>query len=229
MTEALLLEWEGVLVETRELRHTALRSAFEAERLTIPAILIEDTDDAADVELSVSRALAEAGHPDDHALREIVSHRARRAFAQRMSQGVLLVPGAQEFVESCRHRARIVIVTDAGRTETEQLVRQAGWDTTVSAVVASDDLPAASGWPERIARALEQLMRRGVSQPQDVLLLGHLVAAFRAARAAGIRSVAVGAPAHVAVDADGAVASLGGQTFDTLASVARSYLARDTR
>jgi hypothetical protein len=49
-----------------------------------------------------------------------------------------------------------------------------------------------------------------------VLALATTRPAFLEARDAGIRSLAVGAPAHVAVVADGALASLAGATLDTL-------------
>jgi beta-phosphoglucomutase-like phosphatase (HAD superfamily) len=49
-----------------------------------------------------------------------------------------------------------------------------------------------------------------------VLALATTRPAILAARDAGIRTIAVGAPAHVAVEADGALASLAGATLDTL-------------
>jgi hypothetical protein len=44
-------------------------------------------------------------------------------------------------------------------------------------------------------------------------------AAVRAARDAGVRTLAVGAPAHVAMDADAAVPGLSGVTLDTVATL----------
>ena len=231
MGDALLLEWDGILVDTRALRAQALARALEEERLPPGfATSAEDgPDDEADVEQVIGDALARGGHADDQTLREIVALRARRAFAERLAQGVSLVPGGAEFLASCESRARIVIVTRAARTETEQLMRQAGWEAMTSSIVASDDVAADGAPGTQIARALDQLSRRGISRVSDVILVGRAISAFRAARSLGVRTVVVGAPAHVAVEADGAVSSLVGQTFDSVARLARSTVIPNAR
>ena len=231
MADALLLEWEDVLVHTRAWRAHALARALEEERLPpfVAGAVTEGVTDDLDVERRVGEALARTGRQDDHTLHAIVLLRARRAFAERLAQGVSLVPGGADFIASCESRVRVVIVTGAARTETEQLVRQAHWDAAVTSIVAADDVNSGGGWNDQVARALEQLARRGIARAADVVMLGSSVAAFRAARSLGVRTVAAGAPAHVSVEADGAVSSLVGQAFDDIAALARSIAAPGTR
>jgi beta-phosphoglucomutase-like phosphatase (HAD superfamily) len=55
---------------------------------------------------------------------------------------------------------------------------------------------------------------------EHVVALAATRAAIHAARVAGVRTIAVGAPAHVALDADGALTSLDGVTVDELTALA---------
>jgi hypothetical protein len=66
--------------------------------------------------------------------------------------------------------------------------------------------------------ALGHLERRRASplSRERVIALAITRPAIVAAREAGIRTIAVGAPAHVAVEADGAVGSLAGASLDLL-------------
>ena len=58
--------------------------------------------------------------------------------------------------------------------------------------------------------------RGGTLARERVLMLATNRPAIVAAREGGVRTVAVGAPAHVALEADGAIASLTGVTLDAL-------------
>ena len=49
-----------------------------------------------------------------------------------------------------------------------------------------------------------------------VVVLAATMPAIRAAREAGLRTVAVNAPAHVALEADAAIGSLDGLTLDAV-------------
>jgi beta-phosphoglucomutase-like phosphatase (HAD superfamily) len=68
-----------------------------------------------------------------------------------------------------------------------------------------------------IERAIEQLARLRPLQRERIVAIAPTSAALRAARTAGVRPIAVGAPAHVAVDADGAVAGVDGLMLGDLA------------
>jgi hypothetical protein len=70
--------------------------------------------------------------------------------------------------------------------------------------------------------------RGGTLARERVLALATNTPAILAAREGGVRTIAVGVPAHVAVEADGAIASLAGTTLDaldTLVGIATDRLA----
>jgi beta-phosphoglucomutase-like phosphatase (HAD superfamily) len=167
------------------------------------------------------RALADEGVEfealeTDPALADLVALRATRAFAERIGKGLVLLPGAREFVERLQLGSRVAVVTSATRAETEFVLRLAGLDAAVSTIVSSDDMLEASAAYER---AIAQLVRVRPIRRDHVVALASTSAALHAARATGVHTIAVGAPAHVALDADGAVATIDGVSVAELARI----------
>ena len=107
---------------------------------------------------------------------------------------------------------RLAIATRAGRAETDLLLRLSGLDAAFSTVVTADDDAGVALYQ----RALEHLGRVRAVAPHGAAALADAPEAFRAARAAGVRTLAVGAPAHDAMEADATVASLDGLSMKEL-------------
>ena len=192
MVDAVLLEWEGVLADTSVARREALLRALADQGVEYEAL--------------------EA----DPALADLVALRATRAFAERIGKGLVLLPGARAFVERLQLGSRVAIVTSATRAETEFILRLAGLDAAVSTIVSSDDMLEGSAAYER---AIGQLARVRAIKRERVVALATGSPALRAARATGVRTISVGAPAHVALDADGALAAIDGVTIADLARI----------
>ena len=197
MPDALLMDWEGCIVDTTTMRQAAAQRALQEEGLT--------PDDAAAI---------------DDVLAGIVAARASRAFAERLGKGFLLRDGARELLESAQAVSRVAIVTRATRSETEFVLRLAGLDSVVSSIVSADDEPDA--WPSAapFSGAIARLSTRREARADRCVAIATAMDALRSARAAGLRTVALGAPAHVALEADGAIDSLAGLTLPALARIA---------
>src|SRR5205085_3549771 len=97
-------------------------------------------------------------------------------------------------------------------------LKLAGLRDSFSAIISADDVPGDAPSRAQFDAAMTHLERRRASPlaRERVLVLATTRPGILAARAAGIRTIAVGVPAHVAVEADGAIASLGGATLDSL-------------
>ena len=199
MLDAVLLDWEGVLADTTDARQEALVQALAAEGIRHD----ETAGDAA------ADALALLRHADP-SLAGLVASRATRAFAERFGRGFVMRPGAREFVERAQLAAPLAIVTCATRAETEFMLTLAGLDVAVTTIISADDGLDAPPSAAPFAQAIAQLSRRRPLQRARVVAIACTSVALRAARAAGLRTVAIGAPAHIAVDADGAVDSIDG-------------------
>jgi beta-phosphoglucomutase len=218
MVDAVLFEWEGVLADTGAARREALLRALADEGVLLTAAAYDACCGGLDVHSAAVAALAHVGK-HDATLAEIVALRARRAFVDRLAGGFTLQPGAAEFITGAEHRARIAIVTTAARAETEVALRLSGLESAIACVITADDVLVAPPAPEMYERALAHLTRRRAVAPERVVALVQASAAVRAARHAGVRTLSVGGPAHVAMDADAAVAGLSGLTLDGVATL----------
>lgn len=219
MPDALLLEWEGVLADTGPARRAALLSALAQEHVTLP----DDVYDPAWSRLG-SRDAAEAAlaalHISDATLVELIALRASRAFAVTLGTGISLQPGARAFVERMQGQTMVGIVTRADRTETAALLHLAAFDVPLSYVVCADDVPPSAGHSSTLEHILAQMARRRALQRERVVLLSDSECALSGARASGIRAVAVGVPAHVALLADGSVDGVDGLSLAQIAGAA---------
>jgi len=216
MADAVLLDWEGLLADTGTSRREALALALAAEGVALDDATYEDRCVGRSLRSIVESVLG--WRAQDDTLVELVTHRAQRELVARLAQGFVVAPEVVRFVEHAQLRGPVVIVTAAGRDETDAALRLTGLRDSFSVIVTADDVPGDSPSREQFDAAIEHLSRRrGAALVRErVLALATTRPAILAARLAGIQTLAVGAPAHVAVEADGAIASLAGTTLDAL-------------
>ena len=219
MLDAVLLDWENVLVDTADARRHALRRALSEE-----GVRYAEPADVAAYEwqgfAAESAGVLQRAGVMDATLAELVVARATSAFAERLGKGFVLLPGARELAERIQASSRLAIVTTATRSETEFMLRLAGLEAAASTIVSADDATDAPPSPDAHRRALLQLARRRPLHPERVVALVGTRAFLHSARDAGVRTVSVGMPAHVAVGADGALGNLSGVTIADIARAA---------
>jgi beta-phosphoglucomutase-like phosphatase (HAD superfamily) len=214
MADGVLLDWEGVLADTADSRREALCAALSEEGITFDEAAFEHVGAGRSVRSATVRLLGSSAA--DVTLVELVALRAEREFAARLAQGFAIDPAAARFVELAQLRAPLVIVTSAGRVESDAALRLAGLHDSCAAIVTADDVGGDAPAPASYELALAHLGRRRVVKAHRVAVLATDLPAIRAAREAGLRTVAVKAPAHVALEADAAVDSLSGLTLDVV-------------
>jgi HAD superfamily hydrolase (TIGR01509 family) len=198
MVDAALMELEGVLFDTRAMRTESLHEALSAHGLNAPP-------------------------SNDETLRDLVALRAERAFASRLAtSGAALREGARAFVDGAASQARLVAVTRATRDDAATMLRLAGLSDRFAMLICADDVLHAKPSPEGYKAAMERLNRRRPTVAHSIIALEADVTGIRAARAAGVRCVAVGPlEAHWAIEADAFVESLTGQTLHSLDALSR--------
>jgi beta-phosphoglucomutase-like phosphatase (HAD superfamily) len=218
MVDAVLLEWDGVLADTGAARRDALLRALADEGVAWS----EAAYDAHCAGLAVHAAAGvavERTRGDDPVLVDLVVLRATRTFTERLASGVVLQPGAVEFLRAAESRARLAIVSRATRAETDLFLRLASLDGMMACVFTADDVLQPPPSAELYEQAAAHLARTRRVRREHAVALAGATPAIRAARAAGVRVLAVGAPAHVALDADGATDGLDSLTMDELAAL----------
>ena len=218
MVDAVLLDWEGVLADTGPARRDALLRALADEGVPCTAASYDDCCGGLDAHAAAIAALAAAGRHDP-TLAELVATRASRHFAERLARGFTLAPGAASFVAAVEPAARLAIVTCAGRPETELALRLSGLDGSFATVVTGEDVLDPPPAPALHAHAVGLLSRRRAVHPSRVVVMASATPVIRGGRALGLRTLAVAAPAHVALEADAAVDGLDGLTLDAVAKL----------
>jgi beta-phosphoglucomutase-like phosphatase (HAD superfamily) len=215
------LDFDDVLVDTRQFRLTCLRAALASAggRLT------DDTFDTQCAGLSASgaarAAFRAAGTGADDTAVELAGLHADRAFAAIASRGLPLAPGVRDFVRRAAGCARLGIVTAAARRDVELVLALAELDDAFECVVTCDESagPGPSWLP--FEQAVVRMASRGeVIVGQGVALVASLNG-IATARAAGLQSIVVGPVAPlVAFAGDGYLESLEGVRVQDLVRIA---------
>jgi beta-phosphoglucomutase-like phosphatase (HAD superfamily) len=216
MVDVVLIGLEGVLFDTRSLRRASLRGACAAHGVTLATDA--ELDVSLPVKASLNAAMSRAGMPLDDVVADLIERDAEQAFTSRLSVGgVALQPSARSFIDRAASDVRLAVVTRARRDDADAMLHLSGFDAAFSCVVTADDTLDAKPSPAGIRLALERLAKLRSVSPASAISLEDGVAGIRAARAARVRCLAVGAvPPHIAIEADAYVETLGEHTPGTL-------------
>lgn len=217
---AVLLELEGVLVETHDARRDALVRALAEDGIIADLVAYDDLAHGLPVR-GAARALTAAADEDiDEIGLELLALRAERHFAESIGTGIVLTEGARDALGALHGVARLALVTRASRREVEPILEAADASFLFECIVTSDDVDAPKPDPASYHSAIRRLSRRRSMTAADAIALEDGRAGIRAARAAGLRCLAVGnVPPFRALDADGYLPTLRGATLDSLDAV----------
>ena len=217
MIDAVLLEFDGVIADTREPRRRALLETLSQVGVELSDEEFDERCAAMPVRAAVRAAFRLRGRPLDETEIELTSLRVERRFAELTSTGVSLVDGVGEFISSAQSHTRLGIVSFAARAEIEAVLALARLDDAFEVVIAGDDAYPSKPSSAAYVGALERLSRRRAVLRRHVVALEPGTIGVRAAKAIGIRCAVVGAlPIHQAVDADAIIPSFAGQTIASI-------------
>ncbi len=201
MTDILLLDFNGVVVDDEPIHYAALRDLLAIERITI-----DETDYRAhflgiDDRACIREAFRRAGRP--LAPDAVGSLAARKAawYAESARGGIPLVPGVARFVREAAATARLAIVSGALRAEVTAGLAHAGLADAFPVVICAEDVGAGKPDPEGYRMAAARL-----ADGQDTLravVLEDSLPGIAAARALGAGCVAF-TTSHPAAELSGA-------------------------
>ncbi len=222
MIDAVLLELEGVLVDTAAPRRRAMTHALSEEGLDVSGI--EHT-----VRLPLREAVVRAlrGQPaaDDATFVDLLAAKSARYFAAEVATGLTLAPGAGAALEALRIRSRLALVTRADRSATERILSLGSLDGFFEVIVTADDVLEPKPHPESYRTALARLTSRRPAMAPIAIEDG--LPGVRAARTARIPCVVISpVPAHEALEADAMIDGLAGHTLDSLSQLIATSGAR---
>ena len=220
MIDAVLLEFDGVIADTRAARRGALIETLAADGVPLSVSEYDEHCAAMPVRASIRSAFALRDRASDEAWVELTAVRAEQRFAELTGTGVSLVQGASELIAAAQSRTRLGIVSHASRAEIDAVLALAHLEHAFELVIAGDDAYEPKPSPAPYLGALERLSRRRPVTARNVVALEAGAIGIRAAKTAGLRCAAVGTlPVHIAVDADALIESLVGQTIASIDAV----------
>ena len=204
----LLVEFEGVIADTAAMRREALAESLAVEGITVTDALAL-VGAGYSTEEAVRRIRTAAGANEDETAVELGRLRAERAFATRAGKGMTITPDARATLERLATCSRLALVTRASRREVEFVLDLAGLAEIFRPVIALEDASPSKPAGAPYAAALARIGQLFPGQHLRALAVEDHLVGVRAARAAGIACVAVGAlPAHEALEADAWVESI---------------------
>ena len=220
MLDIVLVELEGVIADTGEARRDAILASLRADGVMLPDSEYRDLCAGLSFDDAVRAAFRGVGRGRDDTAIALASHRAERAYRAYIGKGLTLVEGARETLERLHETVRIGLVTRSPRNDAMFVLSLARIEHLFTSVVAQEDAPSKpSPEPYRLALSRMQRARARVVRGTVVAIEDGL-AGITSARTAGIATVVVGdVPAHVAIEADGYIASIAGLTADSLLSL----------
>ena len=136
-------------------------------------------------DLEIVRTWLGRDHP---AVDEVVEQRIAR-YQARVGDGSSVPETVREAVRYAAERVPVGIVSGAARAEIAAVIEAAGLESSIAALVAADDVPEGKPHPAGYLRALELL--DGGIEARDVVVFEDTEAGVAAAKAAGMRCVAV--------------------------------------
>jgi HAD superfamily hydrolase (TIGR01509 family) len=203
---ATLFDFNGVLVDDENVHLEAFREALAPR-----GIVITDADYAERYlgfdDVGAFRAmLNDAGHEaSDAAIAELIAAKSP-AYFRRIETALRIFPGAADLVRRRADVGLVGIVSGALRPEIEHALGKMGVAERVSFIVSAEDTKACKPDPEGFVAGLAR-----VPAGSSVVVLEDSLAGVQAAKAAGLRCVAVthsyprealrGAGADLVVDA----------------------------
>ena len=125
---------------------------------------------------------------DHPAVDEVIEQRIR-CYRERVADGSSIPEPVRAAVRYAAARVRVGVVSGAARVEIEPVIRAAGLDGLVQAIIAAEDVGDGKPDPAGYLRALELL--DGGLDASDVLVFEDTEAGVASAKAAGMRCIAV--------------------------------------
>lgn len=189
MTDAILFDFNGVLVDDEELHRDALARVLETLRLPLSREDYYAHYLGFDDRLCFAEAfrLANRTLPTE-LLRHLVAQKAK-IYEELLGASAPVVPGAADFVRAAADRFRLAIVSGARRAEIDLLLNRMGLANRFEVIVSAEDTPFSKPDPAGLQAARAALDTRVSLAARRCVVIEDSIPGLAAARAAGMACV----------------------------------------
>lgn len=225
--DALLLDFNGVIVDDEPLHFASFRTVLRGEGIPLDQAAYAAHYLGIDDRAAFRKALEGHGptaHPAE--IQRLIDRKAE-AYAVLAERDLTVVPGARDFIASAGAVATIAVVSGALRPEIDRGLARAGLAGVVQVVVSAGDVSAPKPDPEGYRQALRRLSLLHGTDAWRAVIIEDSLPGLAAARAlaAGCVMLATSHDASAFASADLVWDSFAGHRFDELAPLWRTVAA----
>ncbi|MCE7965929.1 HAD family phosphatase [Nitrospirales bacterium NOB] len=191
---AIIFDFDGVIADTEPLHFSALRQV-----LADIGITLTETEYYADYlgfdDRGCFLAALRANDRDvTSALLADLMDRKAQAYLKAVQNHLTIFPGVRELIRETADHYPLAIASGALRHEIELILEEAGFRKAFHHITSAEDVVRGKPAPDPFLHAMEGLNRRTASPaltPEDCLAIEDSLPGIRAARAAGMKVLAV--------------------------------------
>jgi HAD superfamily hydrolase (TIGR01509 family) len=196
MIQAILFDFNGIIIDDEPLQLQAYRDALAAHNIRVTD---EDyygllgTDDKAFVRASFERA----GKPLSEETLSAVLERKSELHREAIKEELPLFPGVVTFIKAAARNHPLAVVSMARRVEIDHVLERARLDRMFEVIVSTEDVRACKPDPCCYERAFERLNeKRQASRqlpllPKECLVIEDSPPGIQSGRATGMRTLGV--------------------------------------
>lgn len=189
MTDAILFDFNGVLVDDEELHRQAFTDVLETLRITLTRGEYYAHYLGFDDRLCFVEAFRRSNRTlTGELLNHMVAEKGRH-YEQLIADGLKTVPGAMEFVRAAAPQFRLAIVSGARRVEIDAILGRLGLADCFAAIVSAEDVAMSKPDPAGFEAAVAALTTQRPLSARRCVAIEDSVPGLRAAQDAGMACV----------------------------------------
>jgi HAD superfamily hydrolase (TIGR01509 family) len=154
VTDVLLLDFNGVVVDDEPIHFAALRDVLGPEGIVVDEATYYADYLGYDDRVCIREAFRRSGRALDRPVLDRLAAEKAARYAATTTTALPVVPGVREFVRAAAADARIAVVSGALRREIHAGLERAGLADVVACVVSAEDVTRCKPDPEGHRRAL---------------------------------------------------------------------------
>ncbi|MHB8692625.1 MAG: HAD family hydrolase [Solirubrobacteraceae bacterium] len=197
---AIVLDFNGTLAQDDHIVAPLYVEAFASLGLSLTAAEYHRDLSALPDRVVFDLALQRAGLPSDSARRDALIRARIDGYLAAAAQEQPINPAAVAFVKAASERVSLAIASGAFKREIDWVLDAAGLTEHFPVVVSIDHVTSGKPDPEGFTRAIDELNRvlrlEPPLEPIDAVAIEDATDGARAARAAGLRVVAIRGPGY---------------------------------
>lgn len=191
---AVIFDFDGVIADTEPLHFEGLRRTLAAIGISLTAPDYYANYLGFDDRGCILEALRVNRRPTTEPIVQDLMQKKAAAYLASIQDHLVMFPGVREFVEEAAVVYPLAIASGALRPEIELILEQAGIRKAFRHITSAEDVTNSKPHPEPFLHALAGLNRQHggpALAPHDCLVIEDSLPGIRAAKAAGMKVLAV--------------------------------------